>query len=85
MTPDLIRSIWKVLQKPGTLELSRSSPDRLVSQLILALREQGQLPPESELKVKVYIQSRIPLICDLLIEGYLTRSHCEVLLAPESS
>lgn len=84
MTPDLIHSIWKLLQKPGTLELSRSSPDRLVSQLIVALREQGHLPPESETKVKVYIQSKIPLICDLLNEGYMTRSHCEVLLSPES-
>lgn len=71
MTPDLIHSVWKLIQMPGTLELSQSYPEKLVNQVVDALKYQGCLTPANESKIRDYLWSKLPLMCDLLNEAFI--------------
>ena len=76
MTPDIVHSIWKFIDSPEALGLSDAAPEQLVAHVLESLKYEINLAPDTELKVREYLLSRIPLISDILGESRLHSFSC---------
>jgi hypothetical protein len=62
MTPELIRSVWTLIEDFPVREKLKSNSDSFIAQMIEALINRGAITPENSDLVRDYLSSRMLLI-----------------------
>ncbi|WP_040898349.1 hypothetical protein [Xenococcus sp. PCC 7305] len=65
MNISLLRQIWKVIEQANLYELLSLNDTEVITRLLGQLEIKNRLSREETLVVKVYLNSKLPLIKDL--------------------
>ena len=65
MNISLLRQVWKVIEQTNLYELLSLNDTELIQRLLRQLETKNRLSQEETLLVKVYLNSKLPLIKDL--------------------
>ncbi|MGK7892468.1 MAG: hypothetical protein AB4372_02150 [Xenococcus sp. (in: cyanobacteria)] len=65
MNISLLRQIWKVIEQTNLYELLSLNDTEMIQRLLRQLETRNHLSQEETLLVKVYLNSKLPLIRDL--------------------
>ena len=65
MNISLLRQVWKVIEQTNFYELLSLNDTELIQRLLRQLETQNRLSQEETVLVRVYLNSKLPLIRDL--------------------
>ncbi len=65
MNISLLRQVWKVIEQTNLYELLSLNDTEMIQRLLRQLETKNRLSQEETLLVKVYLNSKLPLIKDL--------------------
>lgn len=69
MNISLLRQVWNVIEQTNLYELLSLNDTEMIQRLLRQLETKSRLSREETLLVKVYLNSKLPLIKDLAESG----------------